>query len=56
VKYIENQFKKLIEHKSRDSLVVYPTCAIHSDQIQTVFESVTDFILVQLMKGSVLMF
>jgi len=52
VKFIEARFQDLIQDKERKNLVIYPTCAILTDQIKVVFNAMKDYIFVERMKDS----
>jgi len=52
VKFVETKFQGLITDKEGRNLVIYPTCAIHTDQIKVVFNAMKDYIFVERMKDS----
>jgi len=52
VKFIEARFQNLIQEKDKKNVVIYPTCAIHTDQIRVVFNAMKDYIFVERMKDS----
>jgi len=52
VKFIEAKFQDLIQDKDAKNLVIYPTCAIRTDQIEVVFSAMKDYIFVERMKNS----
>jgi len=52
VNFIETKFKDLIREEDKKNFVIYPTCAIHTDQIRVVFSTMKDYIFVERMIDS----
>lgn len=52
VQFIKEKFLAAVPEDRRDSIYVYPTCAIDTDQTRIVFDSVKHFILRERLRNS----